>query len=69
MAGYLDNYGAADARREKIIRTLVISAIVIAVVGGVMMFVFHNYRQEQQVKRFFGYLAARDYKEIGRAHV
>jgi hypothetical protein len=62
MAGYLDQYGAADARREKITRTLVISAIAIAVVGGILMFVFHNYRQERQVKRFFDLLAVQDYK-------
>jgi hypothetical protein len=63
MAGYLDQYGTADARREKIIRTLVISAIVIAVVGGTLMFVFHNYRQEHQVKHFFELLASQKYPD------
>jgi hypothetical protein len=63
MAGYLDHYGADDARREKIIRTLVISAIAILVVGGILTFVFHNFRQERQVKRFFDLLAAHDYKD------
>lgn len=63
MAGYLDHYGVADARREKIIRVLVISAVVIAVTGGVLMFVFHNYRQEQQAKHFFELLAAQKYPD------
>jgi hypothetical protein len=63
MAGYLDQYGAADARREKIIRRLVISVVTIAVAAGVLMFVFHNYRQERQVKKFFELLAAHDYKD------
>jgi hypothetical protein len=63
MAGYLDQYGAGDARREKIIRTLVISAIAIAVVVAALMFFFHNYREERQVKRFFALLAAQDYKD------
>jgi hypothetical protein len=63
MAGYLDQYGAGDARREKIIRRLVISVIAIAAVVGALVFVFHNYREEQRVKRFFELLAAHDYKD------
>ena len=50
MAGFLDQYGAGDERREKTIRTLVISAIAIAVVAGAAFFVFHNYSEERQVK-------------------
>ncbi|HMD70985.1 MAG TPA: hypothetical protein VKF41_06550 [Bryobacteraceae bacterium] len=63
MAGYLDQYGAGDARRERIIRTLVISVLAIAVVAGAAIFIFHNYREERQVKRFFELLAAHDYKD------
>ena len=63
MAGYLDHYGAGDERREKITRTLVISVIVLALAAGALMFVFHNFRQERQVKRFFDLLAAGDYKD------
>jgi hypothetical protein len=63
MAGFLDQYGAGDERREKTIRTLVISAIAIAVVAGAAFFVFHNYSEERQVKKFFELLAARDYKD------
>ena len=63
MAGFLDQYGTADARREKIIRTLVISAITLTIVVSVCMFIFHNWRQEQQVKRFFNFLASKDYTD------
>src|SRR5439155_763121 len=62
MAGYLDQYGAGEERREKIIKTLVISLVTLAVLGGIGFFVFHNYRQERQVKRFFELLQARDYQ-------
>jgi hypothetical protein len=62
MAGYLDQYGAGDERRIKIIKTLVISLVTLAIVGGVAFFIFHNYRQERQVKRFFESLQARDYQ-------
>jgi hypothetical protein len=63
MAGYLDQYGAGDARREKIIKTLVIAAIALVVIGGPLLFIFHNIRQESQVKRFFHLLDAHQYKE------
>ena len=58
MAGYLDQYGAGEERREKIIKTVVISLVALVVVGGIGFFIFHNYRQERQVKRFFEYLEA-----------
>jgi len=61
MAGYLDQYGIGEARREKVIKILVLAAVAVVIAGGVLFFVFHNYRQEQQVKRFFALLAAHDY--------
>jgi hypothetical protein len=62
MAGYLDQYGAGDARREKIVKTVVISFVALVVAGGALFFVFHNYREEHQVKEFFDHLASHDYK-------
>lgn len=62
MAGYLDNYGAGEERREKIIKTTVISVVSLVVLAGLLFFVFHNYREEHQVKQFFDRLAAHDYK-------
>jgi hypothetical protein len=63
MAGYLDQYGAGDARREKIIKTVVIALIALVVVGGPLLFIFHNYRQESQVKQFFSLLETHRYQE------
>ncbi len=62
MAGYLDQYGAGEERRAKIIKTLVISAVAVVVIGGILFFIFHNYRQEQQAKRFFEMLERHDYQ-------
>jgi|SoiMethySBSTD1v2_1073268.scaffolds.fasta_scaffold579053_1 hypothetical protein len=61
MPGYLDQYGAGVERRLKIIKTVVISVASIVLAAAVLTFVFYNYRQEQQVKRFFEKLASRDY--------
>jgi hypothetical protein len=62
MAGYLDQYGAGDERRIKIIKTLAISLVTLAVLGGLAFFFFHNYQQERQAKRFFERLQAQDYQ-------
>lgn len=62
MAGYLDQYGVGDERREKITKAIVYSLIAIIVIGGPLLFIFHNYRQENQVKTFFRLIEAHDYK-------
>ena len=62
MADFLDQYGVADERRAKFIKRLVISLVSIAVVGGALFFIFHNFREERQVKQFLSLLGARDYK-------
>ena len=62
MAGYLDQYGAGEERRGKIIRNVVIGVVALVVVVGALYFNFHNYREEQQVKQFMGLLAGKDYK-------
>ena len=61
MAGYLDEYGAGDERRARIIKTIVVAVAGIAVLYGLLYFFFHNYRQEQQAKRFFELLEAQNY--------
>jgi hypothetical protein len=62
MAGFLDQYGAGDERREKIVKRVLISLAALVVIGGPLFFIFHNYRQERQVKRFLELLAAHDQK-------
>jgi hypothetical protein len=62
MAGYLDQYGAGEERRGKIIKTIVLSLVAVVAIGGGLYFNFHNFREERQVKQFFDRLSARDYK-------
>jgi len=62
MAGYLDQYGEGVDRRLKMIKTAVLSAVAILIIGGIALFIFHNYRQEQQVKRFFTMLEQKNYQ-------
>ncbi len=62
MAGYLDHYGAGEERREKIIKTAAAALAIVLVAGGILFFIFHNYRQERQVRRFFELISSHDYK-------
>src|SRR5437879_2829001 len=62
MPGYLDQYGAGEERRIRIVKTVAISLVSLVVLGGILFFFFHNYREERQAKQFLGFLAARDYK-------
>jgi hypothetical protein len=67
MAGYLDQYGAGEEGREKIVKRGMIALAVLAValvfVGLPLYFAFHNSRQEGRVKQFFALLAAHNYPE------
>lgn len=61
MAGYLDEYGAGEERRETLIKRIVILVVAIAVVGGLSYYLFKNHRQERAVKNFLELLRKRDY--------
>ena len=65
MVGYLDQYGAGEERREnivKIVKRAALSLVVLVAIGGSLFFVFHNFREERQVKQFLILLEGRDYK-------
>jgi hypothetical protein len=62
MSGYLDNYGAGEERRENIVKKAFIALAVVIVVGAPLLYIFHNIRQEHQLKQFFSLLAAHEYK-------
>ena len=62
MSSYLETYGAGDERREKIIKIVVFSLLAVILIGGPLTFMFYDYRQESQVKKFFNYLESHDYQ-------
>ena len=67
MTGYLDNYGAGDEKRERIIHRVILWTAVTLALAGVLYFVFHfvvpNRGEQAQARKFFQLLAAHDYKQ------
>lgn len=61
MAGYLDQYGADDERRGKIIKWTVIGVIALIVCTALPWYLFKNHGQERVVARFLGLVRQRDY--------
>lgn len=63
MAGYLDAYGVADERRERRIKRIVIWGLSIVIVAIAGYFTFRNWREEQQLKKFFTMLEQKKYQD------
>jgi hypothetical protein len=67
MTGYLDNYGAGDERRARIVRRVALCVAATLAIAGTLYFVFHfvipNRGERGQVRKFFRLLEARDYKQ------
>jgi hypothetical protein len=61
MSTYLDEYGAADARREKIIKISVASLVLVAILAGLVWYFFRDYREQQRVKAFLNELQEGNY--------
>ena len=61
MAGFLDDYGVADERREKIVKRIVIAAAVVIIAGGILYFFFRNFREERQIRTFIDLLNQKNY--------
>jgi hypothetical protein len=62
MAGYLEGYGAGEERRERIVRWIVLSAVLAVIIAIVGYFQFRNYREEKQISLFLEDLKRQDYK-------
>lgn len=66
MAGYLDTYGAGDERREKRIKRVVVVVVAVLIVGGILYFLFKNFREEHQARQFLELLQKHDYQAAYR---
>ncbi|MDQ6666048.1 MAG: hypothetical protein M3Z23_16840 [Acidobacteriota bacterium] len=61
MAGYLDQYGTGDERRETLVKRIVIFGILGIVIIGLAYYIFKNHAQERVAKDFLQRLRKQDY--------
>ena len=62
MAGYLENYGAGEAKREGLVKWGVITAVCVLVLSVVLFYSFRHYRERQALGTFLESLEKKDYK-------
>lgn len=60
MAGYLDQYGAGEEKRNRLIFTIVVSTLAVLILGSLTWYLLKNHREEGVVKRFVGALRKGD---------
>ena len=63
MAGFLDQYGVDDARKERRLKRFVLTALAILIVGISAFFYFRNWPEERVVNRFITLLKEKNYQE------
>lgn len=61
MSTYLDEFGVADARREKLIKKLIAGVVIVAAVSGVLWYVFRDYREDRRFESFLALVEQGDY--------
>jgi hypothetical protein len=62
MAAYLDNYGAGEERRNKIVFRIVAIALTLVVLGSFFWYIFRNHHEEGVVKSFLAAVRRGDFQ-------
>lgn len=62
MASYLQTYGVEEARRGRVIKAIVLSAVASLLVAVIAYLIFHNLPERQKVRAFLAEVNSHDYK-------
>ncbi len=61
MGAYLEQYGAGDERRIRIIKTIVIACVAVVILAIAAYLFFRNYPEKQKIKGFLAEVNAHQY--------
>ena len=61
MAGYLDQYGVADSKREGRTRKIILAVVLVVVLGVTGYFTFRTWSEERVINEFLSLLSKKDY--------
>ena len=67
MGSYLQHYGIEDERRNRTIKGIVLTCVVILIVLCAAYLFFHNYPEKQVAKRFLEYVNSHNFDAAYRA--
>jgi ABC-type lipoprotein release transport system permease subunit len=63
MASYMQGYGVAEARRNRIIKFIVLGVVSVGILSLVTYLIVHDYSEKQLVKKFLAEVNAHDYQK------
>jgi hypothetical protein len=63
MGGYLQNYGAGEEHRNRIIKFTIVGVLAALILALIAYFLFHNRSEEKTVEHFLAQINAHDYKD------
>ena len=63
MGSYLQSYGVGEARRNRVIKWLILGALTAAIALWIAYLLFHNYPEKRVVERFVAQVNAHDYED------
>lgn len=66
MPGYLDQYGAGEEQRNRLIIRAVVAIFAVVIVVSLAWYLFENHHQESVVKTFLNAVRRGDYQEAYR---
>jgi hypothetical protein len=66
MSGFLETYGQAEAKRERMWKRVVAAAVAAVVLGGGAYWFLHDYREKRQVALFLKLVAEHKYEDAYR---
>ncbi len=66
MSDFLQGYGETDARRERVVKKIVLAALALCIVGAAAWWFSRDFTEKQQIRRFVQLLEQKDYDSAYR---